>query len=127
MKGRKPEIQQDAGATTIVGVPEWLSESARSEWSRVMPILTERRILTDADLGSLENYCICIGRIRDTEAAIQLEANPEMMLKLIRVQDKAMASARQLAAELGLTPVSRSRPAVREKEEGDDAANPLSF
>ncbi len=92
-----------------------------------MPILTERRILTDADLGSLENYCICIGRIRDTEAAIQLEANPEMMLKLIRVQDKAMASARQLAAELGLTPVSRSRPAVREKEEGDDGANPLSF
>lgn len=48
---------------------------------------------------------------------------PDMQLKLIRVQDKAMASARQLAAELGLTPVSRSRPAIREDQ--DDEPDPL--
>lgn len=129
MKGTKPQLREAAEGivTGDIPAPDWLSEEACKEWNRVMPILTERRILTDADLGGLENYCICIGRVRDTEALIQTEADPEMMLKLIRVQDKAMASARQLAAELGLTPVSRSRPAIREDEDSDDSPNPLGM
>ena len=128
MKGRKPEI------LTVVGhdpqqtvAPDWLAEEARKEWVRVMPILTERRILTDADLGGLENYCICIGRVRETEGLIQAGQEPDMMLKLARLQDKAMASARQLAAELGLTPVSRSRPAIRDDDDSDDSPNPLGM
>lgn len=126
MKGTKPALRQDADALTgTLPAPVWLAEEARKEWDRVIPDLIERRILTDADLGGLENYCICIGRVRDMEAAIQAESEPEMMLKLIRVQDKAMASARQLAAELGLTPVSRSRPAIREDGDQDDTANPM--
>lgn len=125
MKGTKPAIQRDNMALGRVIAPKWLSKEARKEWDRVMPVLTERRILTDADLGGLENYCICIGRVRDTEALIQSETDPEVMLKLARLQDKAMASARQLAAELGLTPVSRSRPAIREDGDQDDTANPM--
>nr|WP_308424295.1 phage terminase small subunit P27 family [Roseovarius pacificus] len=117
-------MQTDPEALESLDAPEWLSEDARSEWDRVMPILSERRILTDADLGGLENYCICIGRVRETEALIQSELDADMQLKLIRVQDKAMASARQLAAELGLTPVSRSRPAIR--EDSDDEPDPLN-
>lgn len=128
MKGTKPALQQDSDALTeAMTAPDWLAEDARKEWDRVMPILTERRILTDADLGGLENYCICIGRVRETEKLIQSETEAEMQLKLIRVQDKAMASARQLAAELGLTPVSRSRPAIRDDEDGDDSPNPLGL
>lgn len=123
MKGAKPQLRQEAAAIGRINAPRWLSEQARREWNRVMPVLAERRILTDADLGGLENYCVCIGRVRETEAAIQSEPDPEMALKLIRVQDKAMASARQLAAELGLTPVSRSRPSIREDQ--DDEPNPL--
>lgn len=30
------------------------------------------------------------------------------------MQDKAMQTAKQLAAEMGLTPISRSRPAIRD-------------
>lgn len=127
MKGTKPKLRQEPvqDIAQVTAAPDWLSEGARKEWDRVMPILTERRILTDADLGGLENYCICIGRVRETEALIQSEADAEMQLKLIRVQDKAMASARQLAAELGLTPVSRSRPAIRDEDDGDDSPSPL--
>lgn len=127
MRGRKPEIQAAGGGCSIpTPCPEWLAKDARAEWDRVMPILTERRILTDADLGGLENYCIAIGRVRQMEAKIQTEEDPELLLKFIRVQDKAMATARQIGAELGVTPVSRSRPAVREKEEDDDGDNPLN-
>jgi P27 family predicted phage terminase small subunit len=125
MKGTKPHLREENVTMDHVMPPEWLAESARKEWDRVMPVLTERRILTEADLGGLENYCICIGRVRDMEAGIQNTADPELILKLARMQDKAMASARLLAAELGLTPVSRSRPAIRNDnpEEGDDPLN----
>lgn len=123
MKGTKPQLREANMPVGHIEAPDWLAEDARKEWDRVMPVLSARRILTDADLGGLENYCICIGRVRETETAIQVEADPEMMLKLIRVQDKAMTSARQLAAELGLTPVSRSRPAIR--EDGDNEPDPL--
>ncbi|OJH45836.1 phage terminase small subunit P27 family [Paracoccus sp. SM22M-07] len=126
MKGTKPELREDADALTeSIAAPEWLAEEARTEWDRVMPVLTDRRILTDADLGGLESYCISIGRVRQMETLIQTDPDPDLMLKLIRVQDKAMASARQLGAELGLTPVSRSRPAIRDEGDSDDTANPL--
>lgn len=124
MKGTKPELRSDSlSLDSVLPAPEWLGEKARGEWARVMPILTERRILTEADLGNLENYCVAAGRVREFEGAIQTEADTELMLKLFRAQDKAMSSARQLSAELGLTPVSRSRPAIR--EDRDDEPDPL--
>ena len=88
-----------------------------------MPELVKRRILTPADLGCLESYCIAIGRIREIELLLRAGID----LKLLRAQDKAMVTARQLAAELGLTPVSRSRPAVRDNDNQDDDENPLAL
>lgn len=126
MKGCKPEIRQDEGSIReVASAPTWLAEDARKEWDRVMPDLTERRILTDADLGNLENYCMAIGHAREFERDFQSTGNVELRLKLFRAQDKAMGTARQLGAELGLTPVSRSRPAVRDKDEEDGSDNPL--
>ncbi len=92
-----------------------------------MPILAARRILSDADLGGLENYCICIGEVREMEAHLQahgrviedLEGNFKRS-PAVGIQANAMNRARLLAAELGLTPVSRSRPAIRDLEDEDD-------
>jgi P27 family predicted phage terminase small subunit len=113
----------------VISAPAWLSKHAKAEWRRVMPDLTKRRILTTADLGSLESYCIAIGQVRDMERLVAkgghvvetargLRAHPA-----VRIQSDAMTRARLLAAELGLTPVSRSRPAIRDDENDDD----LSF
>ena len=38
----------------------------------------------------------------------------------VGIQSDAMTRSRLLAAELGLTPVSRSRPAIRDEEDDDD-------
>lgn len=126
MRGTKPHMREDPEAITDLSPPDWLSEDAAREWNRVMPILTERRILTVADLGSLENYCIAIGQVRETERHIQEHGQViiEMDGKLKRnpsvgIQADAMTRARLLAAELGLTPVSRSRPAIREDDDAD--------
>ena len=122
MKGRKPQLAADANALESTRAPSWLSKHAKAEWRRVMPELAKRRILTTADLGSLESYCIAMGRIRELEKLLSAGFDPT----LFRAQDKSMVTARQLAAELGLTPVSRSRPSVRDNDNDDDDENPLA-
>jgi P27 family predicted phage terminase small subunit len=89
--------------------PGWFSKHAKAEWRRVMPILIERRILTDADLGSFENYCIATGQVRQMQALIASEGSvvtTERGLRAhpaVRIQADAMTRARLLAAELGLS------------------------
>jgi P27 family predicted phage terminase small subunit len=131
MRGCKPsEVQTDTRAVAAVqAAPGWLSKEAKAEWRRVMPLLVERRILTDADLGSLENYCLCVGQVRATQAVIASEGltittkNGLRAHPAVRIQSDAMTRARLLAAELGLTPVSRSRVAIREDDNDPDSSD----
>jgi phage terminase small subunit len=44
-----------------------LSADGKGEWRRVVPLLIERRILTDADL---ESYCVAIGSMREARTKI---------------------------------------------------------
>jgi P27 family predicted phage terminase small subunit len=128
VRGRKPATIQTAErpAALSATAPSWLSKEAKAEWRRVMPLLQERRILTNADLGSLENYCLAIGTVRQMEKVLTAEgyivhtdrgpkAHPA-----VKIQSDAMTRARLLAAELGLTPVSRSRPSVTQDNDDDD-------
>jgi len=120
MKGAKPKLIVDNDAiSTVPAPPSWMAKDAKAEWRRIMPALVDRKILTNADMGSVENYCISIGRAREVEALIQKDGIDPV---LCRLQDKAVQTARQLAAELGLTPVSRSRPSVREGVDDDDTS-----
>ncbi|OYW33058.1 MAG: hypothetical protein B7Y12_03850 [Rhizobiales bacterium 24-66-13] len=98
------------------GAPTWLAREAKAEWRRVIPGLVNRRIITTTDLGTLENYCVAIGQVRQIQRRLQEIGGID--LQLMRLQNQTMATARQHAAELGLTPVSRSRPTIR--EDGDD-------
>jgi P27 family predicted phage terminase small subunit len=120
MKGAKPTVKVDKAALMDVPrAPSWLSKEAKAEWRRIMPLLVERKILTEADMGSVESYCVATGRVRQIEALMSASGTVEP--PLFRMQDKAMQTQRQLAAELGLTPVSRSRPAMREDADDADA------
>lgn len=123
MRGRKPaSVTTDARAiASTPRVPAWLAKDAKAEWRRIMPLLIERRILTDADMASVENYCVSVGTVRALDRQIQNAG--EITPALFRMQDKAIQTARQLAAELGLTPVSRSRPAIRDDNADDDLAD----
>ena len=119
MRGSKPRLVIDnEGPLAVTTAPEWMSAEAREEWDRVHPILSSRRMLTAADMGSLENYCTSIGRCRQLERRIQ-DLGDEVDLKMLRMQDKIMSTCRQLAVEIGLTPTSRSRPAFRERDDSN--------
>jgi P27 family predicted phage terminase small subunit len=128
MRGRKPKIQTDSNAVAVSAAPGWFSREAKAEWDRVMPILVERKILTNADLASFENYCLAVGQVRQLERILKQHghvvetargprANPAAKL-----QSDAMTRARLLACELGLTPVSRSRPIACENTDDDDSS-----
>lgn len=126
MRGRKPAtIVPGNGPGNLSRAPAWLAKDAKAEWRRVAPILAERKTLTEADLGCLEAYCAAIGLMRAAQREIDEHGLTIGSRKhpAVAIQSDAMTQARQLAAELGLTPVSRSRPAVRD----DDAAQDLSW
>lgn len=143
MRGTKPHlvVNNDAVAKAP-SAPAWLSKDAKQEWRRVLPILVNRRILTTGDLGSLENYCVAMGQVREMERHLQEHGQVVEMFKekedgsmvctgmkrnpAVGIQADAMTRARLLAAVLGLTPVDRSRPAIRE-DGGDDQFDPLNI
>ncbi|MCW1919965.1 phage terminase small subunit P27 family [Rhodobacter sp. KR11] len=124
LRGVKPALSTDSEALTKVPRgPSHLSTHARAEWVRVMPQLIARRIITRADLAGLENYCTAVGYVRQIEEA-RIAAGGDIDVKLFGVLNRAAQTARQLAAEYGLTPTSRARIGSAAPEDDDD--NPLA-
>ncbi|GKX34654.1 MAG: terminase [Rhizobiaceae bacterium MnEN-MB40S] len=122
MKGRKPTLSPDRNPLTKApATPSWMSADARAEWKRIMPRLIGDRIITRADLAGVENYCVATGRVREIERIFR---DKGFQKQLFAPLDKSMQTARQLAAEYGLTPVSRSRVATGDDNDDDD--NPLA-
>lgn len=127
MRGRKPAAI--LGGSSLVDAmprpPAWLSKDAKAEWKRVAPILVERNVLTDADLGTLESYCTSAGTVAEAQRLMNAEGLTVAGKRhpAFGIQNAAMTTARLCAAELGLTPVSRSRPAIREDQHEDDESD----
>lgn len=130
MRGRKPQtiVAASSPVSDIGKPPAWLSKDAKREWKRVAPVLNERQTVTVGDLGTLENYCTAAGIVRQAQ---QLINNEGLILGGKRhpafgIMNAAQTTARLCATELGLTPVSRSRPSMRDIDQDDDDDNPLS-
>lgn len=122
-RGIKPAPAKDAEALTKApAAPSYLSSHAKAEWKRIMPQLIARRIITRADLAGIENYCTAAGAVR--QIAELINAMPVPDLKLAGLQIRYAQTARQLAAEYGLTPTSRARIGSAAPEDDDD--NPLA-
>lgn len=131
MRGRKPSAIAPGSSPVndVPAPPAWLSKDAKAEWERVAPILiTERRTLTVADLSMLANYCTAVGQVAEAARIIGKEGLTFMSASgpkkhpAVAIRSDGMTQARQIAGELGLTPASRSRPAMRD-DNGDDVSD----
>lgn len=131
MRGRKPAgiVAGSSQITNVPVAPSWLSKDAKAVWRSVAPILsTERRTLTEADLGTLESYCTATGTVREMQRLLNVDGSIITTDKGMKrhpalgVQNAAMTTARLCASELGLTPVSRSRPLMRDDGDEDDTS-----
>ncbi|MDX0889759.1 phage terminase small subunit P27 family [Sinorhizobium medicae] len=122
LRGVKPSLAPDrAPLTKAPPAPKWMTDEARAEWKRIMPRLIEDRIITKADLTGVENYCVAVGRVREIEALFRTSGLDKV---LFGMQNRAMQTARQLAAEYGLSPVSRTRVGSASTDDDDDD-NPM--
>ena len=124
LRGVKPSLSRDRQPITKAPpAPKWFNDYARAEWKRIMPRLIVDEIITKADLGGVEKYCAAAGaadQIAETMAGMSI---PD--LKLGGLQIRYIQTARQLAAEYGLTPTSRARVGVGGSDDDDDD-NPLA-
>ncbi|WP_415402891.1 phage terminase small subunit P27 family [Tateyamaria sp. SN3-11] len=135
-QGRKFIPKPDENALTRAPVaPSHLDQFAKEEWKRVMPYLVKNKIATKIDLTGLELYCEMISTIRKTRILMHKalaktvkdedDGKSVEYQKLFGVVNRATMTARSLASEYGLTPVSRARMAEL-TEDDDDSDNPLA-
>lgn len=125
LRGVKPALKSDVEALAKApSAPAYFTAFAKAEWKRVMPQLITRRIITKGDLAGVEAYCCAAGAAR--QIAEQMSALPVPDLKLGGLQIRYMQTARQLAAEYGLTPTSRARVGGSTSDDDEDD-NPLAI
>ncbi|WIJ24227.1 phage terminase small subunit P27 family [Devosia sp. RR2S18] len=131
MRGRKPAsiVSGSSPVTVVPHAPTYLPKDGKAEWRKIAPILVlERKTLTEADLATLENYCLAVATMREARRVLNAEGLVTPAGKrhpAFGIMNAAQTTQRLCAAELGLTPVSRSRPAVRSEENDDD--NPFAI
>lgn len=118
--------------------PAFLSKHAKAEWRRVYGPMRNCGLLTILDLSLLAAYCSAYGRWQEAEE--KLARSPWIVTTpnkhkqahpLLTIARQERAAYQSLSAELGLSPVSRSRtksvgaaPPARPSSEDDQ--NPTS-
>lgn len=115
-RGRKAEIRAlDGALSKVPAAPSWLPTHAKAEWRRVLPQLVADRKIAAHELGTVEAYCLAVARTREAEIALQLhgltfesDSGPKRRPETTILKENIEA-ARRLAAELGLTPASRTK------------------
>ena len=117
-RGVKPALGTDTEALIKAPpAPSYLSAQAKAEWKRIMPQLISRRIITRADLAGVEAYASAVGICRQIE---ELRAGGIIDKVQFGIWNRAAQTARQLAAEYGLTPTSRQRIGSAAPADPDD-------
>jgi P27 family predicted phage terminase small subunit len=125
MRGIKAEISAaEDGPSDDVPAPEWLSDDGAEVWREQLPLLNQRGTLSVADLKIFANFCEACATVVMTSRTLKKEGltftGPSGPKKhpAVAIRDAAMNQARQMAAELGLTPASRGRPGIKGGEGG---------
>lgn len=115
-RGRKAEVRAlDGALAKAPAAPKWLPPHAKAEWRRVVPQLVADRKIAAHELQTVESYCVAVARMREAEIALQLhgltfesDSGPKRRPETTILKENIEA-ARRLAAELGLTPASRTK------------------
>lgn len=128
-RGRKAELVVIEGggmAKTPELVASHIPAEMHAEWLAVVADLKGRGMLTEAMLGSVDAYVMAQFNMRKAQQAIEIHGalidGGKGILKqnpAISLLGKSQSAILRLAAELGLTPASRSRGKMRAGGEKD--------
>lgn len=127
-RGRKADLKViEGGLEDAPTAPSHIPADVVDTWNTIVADLTERQLLTEATLGSVETYVAALSTMRQAQKAITkhgvlvtgaegaMKPNPASGLLW-----RSQAVVARLAAELGLTPASRSKPAFQKPKEDED-------
>lgn len=129
MKGAKPRELKviQGGLVDVPPPPKGLPADVHKEWELICRDLTERKLLNEAMLSSVEMYCWALYNIRECQKIIVSEGvfiktkttvKPNPASSMLQ---RAQETATRLAVELGLTPSSRARKSQEgPKDKGDE-------
>lgn len=131
-RGRKAELKviEGGGVKEVPNdVPDHIPAPMHGEWRAVVEDLKSRHMLTESAYGTVDSYVLAQWNMRKAQEALDLHGPVVDGGKGILKQNpaatmlgKAQNTVTRLAAELGLTPASRSRP----KMGGDGGKDDLS-
>lgn len=101
---QEPEL----AAPASLEPPDGLEGAGLTEWRKQIGILTDRGVLTAADLTAFEDYCRALEDLRRFEVKLK-RAAPELAIAkgYVSAVVKLRAQVNVLRQQCGLTPVSR--------------------
>lgn len=110
--------------------PAWLGIEAKREWRRISKELDALGLLTIVDRVAMAGYCQAYSRWRQAEEAISEHGltmtvitesgSVERPRPEVAIAQKYLGIVKVFCAEFGLTPSSRGRMTLPEKEDDDD-------
>ena len=134
LRGRKPKPAQlrvieggndDGRGAACTGpkaptCPAHLNPSAKAEWKRLAQQLFVRGIIGEGDRAALAAYCQAYGRwvqaerkLAETPLLIKLPSGYIQQSPWLAMANKQLEIMHKYMAELGLSPVSRSRVSIK--------------
>jgi len=132
MTGSRPQLKAvDGGLLKSPPMPAHLPSSMRDDWRTTASDLVGRGLLNQASIPMLETYVGALWMARECRKAIEKHG---VLIKAEKGQPKPNPAAAMLAKaqetiarlgdDLGISPVSRSRPGIkaqtRQHDEKDD-------
>jgi P27 family predicted phage terminase small subunit len=110
--GQRPlghEPQFDVAGSAIP--PAHLDADARVVWLEYAPLLSQRKLLTVADLAKFEQFCIAVGRARQCGQAMQAVGGVGSAdsARFIIAEVKYMLLVDKFGSAFGLDPSARAR------------------
>lgn len=109
--------------------PEHLSEEAKTEWRRILPLLIASSVATVLDIPPIAAYCQAWARWVEAEGfvaqqgvVIETKHGAPTQNPYLSVANKAMEQMFRFLTELGMSPASRTRVQVKKAKR----ANPFS-
>lgn len=119
--GRRPiNGDEPKPASDLPTCPAHLNASAKAEWKRLARDLNRIGLLTMVDRGALAAYCQSWGRwveaerkLKETPPLLKTPAGYIQMSPWLTIANKERELMARYMVELGLTPSSRSRLAIK--------------
>lgn len=110
--------------------PDYLDETAKREWKRLVPILEQMRVLTEADGIALGNLCQQYAMLQEAQTKLhrtglllKTKSGYVQQSPLVAIVSSAVDQVNKLCREFGLTPAARTR--IQAAPEDADGSDPL--